>query len=357
MQEELKELRVSSDAMNDPEELRRRIAEEGYLFFKHLQPVDKLLALRKEMLTVIQQGGWLVPGTDPLEGIARVSAQCTEGDVAYTDVYHEVYKLEAFHRSAHWPEVTEMVAKIMSRPIMPHPEKIARLWFPKYTEHTTPIHQDFVHFQGNFATLTCWAPVGDCPIELGGLAVLPGSHKVNQVLDHHFSLGAGGLYVDVPEQALQHKELDVAWHTTNYEIGDTLIFPALMIHKALPNYTEDKLRVSLDNRYQAIGDPIAAHMLEPHLISTHLLTWEEVYRDWKTDDLKYYWKQYDNPVVPRDMSYAEKGFAEAVELARHGDPRAQLAMKRVVKHDPSSPSGLLAQQVLAEVGVTVDAIH
>jgi hypothetical protein len=351
MSEELKELRVSNDAMDDPDELRRRIADEGYLFFKRLQDPDKLWRLRREMLTVMQQGGWLVAGTDPVDGIANISAQCTEGDLAYTDVYHEIYKLESFHRSAHWPEVMEMVEKIMGRPIMPHPQKIARLWFPQYTEHTTPIHQDFVHFQGNFETLTSWAPVGDCPIELGGLAVLPGSHKVEQVLDHHFSLGAGSLYVDTEQEAKTHKELDVAWHTTNYEIGDTLIFPALTIHKALPNYTEDKLRVSLDNRYQAIGDPIAAHMLEPHLNSISKLTWEEVYRDWKIDDLKYYWKKYDNPVVPRDMSYTEKGFAEAVELAGHGDPRAQLHLKRIVKRDPESPMGRMARQALAESNV------
>jgi hypothetical protein len=351
MPDQLKELRVSNDAMNDPAGLRRRIAEEGYLFFKRLQDPDKLWALRREMLTVMQQGGWLVAGTDPLDGIADISARCTEGDLGYTDVYHEVYKLEAFHRSAHEPEVMEMIETIMGRPIMPHPQKIARLWFPKYTEHTTPIHQDFVHFQGNFETLTCWAPVGDCPIELGGLAVLPGSHKVKQVLDHHFSLGAGGLCVDTEQEAKTHKELDVAWHTTNYEIGDTLIFPALTIHKALPNYTEDKLRVSLDNRYQAIGDPIADHMLDPHLNLVSHLTWEEVYLNWQTDDLKYYWKQYANPVVPRDMSYGEKGFAEAVELARRGDPRAHLQLKRFVKRDPNSPFGRTAQQVLVEAGV------
>jgi hypothetical protein len=351
MSERLKELRVSNDAIDDPTELRRRIGAEGYLFFKRLQDPDKLWSLRREMLTVMQQGGWLIAGTDPLDGIADISAQCTEGDVTYTDVYHEVYKLEAFHRSAHWPEVTAMVEKIMGRPIMPHPQKIARLWFPHYTEHTTPIHQDFVHFQGNFETLTCWAPVGDCPIELGGLAVLPGSHKVEQVLDHHFSLGAGGLYVDTEQEAKTHKELDVAWHTTDYDIGDTLIFPALTIHKALPNVTEDKLRVSLDNRYQAIGDPIAEHMLEPHLSLLSPLTWEEVYRDWQTDDLKYYWKRYDNPVVPRDTSYGEKGFAEAVELAQQGDPRAQLHLKRIAKRDPDSAMGRTARQALAESNV------
>lgn len=243
-----------------------------------------------------------------------------------------------------------MMETLIGRPVMAQPQKVARIWFPKYTEHTTPIHQDFVHFQGSFANLTCWAPVGDCPIELGGLAVLPGSHKVNQVLDHHFSLGAGGLYVNTDQDAKTHKELDVAWHSTDYEIGDSLIFPALTVHKALPNYTEDRLRVSLDNRYQAIGDPIAEHMLQPHLSLSAKLSWEEVYATWKTDDLKYYWQAYDNPVVARDTSFAEKGFAEAVELAKQGDPHAQLQLRRIVKRDPASPFGQIAQQALAASG-------
>ena len=68
MIEKLQELRVSNEAMNDPLELRRRIADEGYLFFKHLQSPDKLLALRREMLTVISHG---VTGGATCESIAE----------------------------------------------------------------------------------------------------------------------------------------------------------------------------------------------------------------------------------------------------------------------------------------------
>ena len=340
----LKELRVSNDAMNDPGELRHRISEEGYVFFKKLQDPDKLWALRREMLTTMQEGGWLVAGTDPMDGIADISTQCTEGDPEYTSVYHEVYKLEAFHRSGHWSEVVDMVGKIVGREVLPHPQKIARLWFPKYTAHTTPIHQDFVHFQGNFQTYTCWAPVGNCPIELGGLAVLPSSHKVNKVMDHHFSLGAGSLCVN-------EDELSGEWHSTNYEIGDTLIFPALTIHKALPNLTEDRLRVSLDNRYQAVDDPIAEHMLEPHLNVFNSLQWEHVYRNWESDALKYYWKDRDLTVLSKDLSYGNKGFEEALELARGGDERAIIHLNRAIKRDTTTELAQRAVAVLQEVGV------
>ena len=75
--------------------------------------------LRLVMMTKIQDVGWLLPDTDPFEGIADISRQCTEGDPDYTAGYSHVYKLEAFHRAAHWPEVTDMIEKIMGRPIMP----------------------------------------------------------------------------------------------------------------------------------------------------------------------------------------------------------------------------------------------
>ncbi len=335
------ELRVSDDARNDPGELRRRLDRDGYLFFRRLQDPDRLRALRREMLTVMQEGGWLAAGTDPVDGIANLESRCTEGDVEYTDVYHRVYKLESFHRSAHRPEVLGLVERILGKPAMPHPQKIARLWFPQYTEHTTPAHQDFVHFQGNFQTLTCWAPVGDCPRELGGLAILAGSHKTGKVLTHHFSLGAGALDVELGD-----KERIREWHSTDYKIGDTLIFPALTIHKALPNLTEDRLRVSLDNRYQAIGDPIAEHMLLPHMHIYNQLSWEDVYRGWESDDLKYYWESIENPILPRDMSYLDQGFEEAVSLAQSGDAHAQLYLARFIKRDPESSQARAAKTAL-----------
>ncbi len=343
MAQEIREFRISNDAIDEPAELQRRIADEGYLFFKRMQDPDKMWELREVMMTRIQEAGWLLPDTDPVDGIADVSKQCTEGDLEYTAGYGHVYKLEAFHRAGHWPEVTTMIEKIMGRPAMPHPQQIARIWFPQYTEHTTPIHQDFVHFQGNYETLTSWAPIGDCPIELGGLAVIPGSHKVERVLDHHFSLGAGGLVVNVEEE----EEIDPTWYSTDYEAGDTLIFPALTIHGALPNETEDKLRLSLDNRYLAVGDLIAEHMLEPHGPSG--LSWEQVYQDWEADEYQYYWKEVDNPVVAFDASYRERGFAEALDLARDGHEQALLRLRRVINNDPTSEDAQRARDILAEV--------
>ena len=126
-----------------------------------------------------------------------------------------------------------------------------------------------------------------------------------------------------------------------------MIFHSLLLHQALPNVTADRLRVSLDNRYQARGLPVAEHMLQPHLNIFHALTWDEVYAGWQSADLQYYWQDVDMPIIPRDMSYAEKGFTEALALAEQGDERAHLALRRAIERDPDSEQAQAAAAVLA----------
>ena len=121
--------------------------------------------------------------------------------------------------------------------------------------------------------------------------------------------------------------------------------------------TEDRLRVSLDNRYQAFDDPIAEHMLEPHLNIFNSLQWDDVYRNWESDELKYYWKNLDLTVIPRDFSYGEKGFAEALELAKEGDDRAVLHLNRVIKRDPTTDLAKKASAVLQEANVDTSVNH
>ena len=71
MPEKIREFRVSNDAFDDPAELQRRLADEGYLFFRRLQDPDKMRELRRVMMTKIQEVGWLLPDTRPLRRYRR----------------------------------------------------------------------------------------------------------------------------------------------------------------------------------------------------------------------------------------------------------------------------------------------
>ena len=68
-------LRVSNDALDDGEEIRRRVDAEGYVFFKGLQNADRLRTLRRDILSVLMDGGWLLPGTPIKEGVAKDEAE------------------------------------------------------------------------------------------------------------------------------------------------------------------------------------------------------------------------------------------------------------------------------------------
>ena len=46
------------------------------------------------------------------------------------------------------------------------------------------------------------------------------------------------------------------------------------------------MRLSVDCRYQGITRPVTEGSLKPHF---QRLTWEEIYRDWRSTELQYYW--------------------------------------------------------------------
>ncbi|HEY0828167.1 MAG TPA: phytanoyl-CoA dioxygenase family protein, partial [Bacilli bacterium] len=193
-------------------------------------------------------------------------------------LYLEIQKLEVFHEIAHDPVILNIMFLLFEQEAFPHPRNICRILLPHPQLRPTPPHQDFLHIQGTPVTWTCWFPLGDCPVELGGLAILEGSHQqgVFQVTGHE---GAGGL-----ESILC--ELNLEWATDHYEPGDIIVFHSHTVHKALPNQRRDYIRLSCDFRYQPADQVIDPSSLKPH--GTY--TWEEIYEGWTNQELQYYWK-------------------------------------------------------------------
>ncbi len=335
---QLRELAVSNDALGDAEELRRRIGEDGYLFFRRLVEPRQVWELRSQVLKVLADGGWLHTGAPVAEGLAEPSRTCVEWEPEYVKVYNNVQSLEAFHQLSHSPAILALIEGLVGEHVLPHPSKICRIIFPQNNTYSTPPHQDFVHIQGTTETYSCWMPLGECPTKLGGLAIQPSSH-ISEPYEYHLALGAGGLGVD-------SEQLNDDWLTADYEAGDALVFHSLTIHKSLPNLTPDRLRLSLDHRYQAVSEPIAVHNLLPH---GGQIDWEEVYRGWQTTDLQFYWKDLELSTVRSDRGLQEKVEAEAWQLARKGNDRALSILQHVVSGYADHEKRRVARQVLSEM--------
>ena len=291
----------STPLLGDPAALRARASEDGHLFFKARLPADEILALRAEMIAIVDKYGWRQPGQDALGGLIDYDAinAVPEADMHRTDVgvtadaYHDVQKLERFHRLPHHPRLVEIYRTLFGREVLVHPRHIARMITPHTCMVPTPPHQDFPYIQGTANTWTCWFPVGDCPKSLGGLMVLKGSHR-DGYLPVQPAKGAGGFAVPLCPN-------ETEWVEGDYEIGDVLTFPSHTVHKAQRCQFKDRIRLSLDVRYQPLDEPVENRSLNPHCP----LTWEQIYEGWKTDDLKYYWRD-----LPLKMSQWDDGYLQ-----------------------------------------------
>lgn len=282
----------SSDLLGNDAALRARAAADGTLFFRGLLPADAIFDLRHRILEICAEAGWLKPGADLDDGIAAPGVIHVEGEPEYMAVYDRVTRLEAFHRLAHHPRLLAMFDALFGEPTLAHARNIARIIFPNAAQHTTPAHQDYLHIQGSVETWTSWIPLGDCPQALGSLAVLPGSHR-DGLFPVQQSLGAGGFGIDTSEMPLR-------WAASDFKAGDVLVFQSMLVHKGLPNRTPDRLRLSVDFRYQGVSQPIVASSLEPHF---GRLSWDEIYAGWSSDEYRYYWKRADLNVVDPENLY------------------------------------------------------
>jgi len=271
----------STALVGDADALRARMAADGYLFLRGLVDRDALLAVRREIARLCQRHGWLLPGSDPLDAIVG-TAPTREGDERYMRLYDDVQRLESFHALAHDAGVLGVIGTLVDEDVLAHPRNIARVIFPSFTRYTTPPHQDFVHIQGTEAVYTAWIPLGDCAGDMGGLEALAGSHR-HGVLPPHQAEGAGGLGVDTDA-------LGLTWVAGDMAAGDCLIFHSLTVHRGRDNVSADRLRLSVDYRYQGASQPVTEGSLLPHF---HRLTWDEIYREWERGDLQYYWKKYE----------------------------------------------------------------
>lgn len=279
----MKTFEDSSNLLGKPDALRDQASKNGYLFFKNFLSCELILSLRKQILEIIQKDGWLAPGSALMVG--RVNRdRLNDADyvpaILSKQVYRRIQSLELFHSLPHHPRIISLFEALFQDEVFPHPRHIARILVSGPKTVPTPPHQDYVYIQGTHQFWTLWFSLGDCSQELGGLSVLKGSHREN-ILDVKKALGAGGY-----ETILCNHEYE--WVGSNYECGDILIFPSHTIHKGLPSLMPDQIRLSCDCRYEPLSETIQESSLRPHL---NIASWEEIYKGWAADDLKYYWEK------------------------------------------------------------------
>lgn len=137
----------------------------------------------------------------------------------------------------------------------------------------TGAHYDLVYLRGGTDRIcTSWIPIGDTPVEMGGLIYLEGSDPWARQMEQEFnqrnahlpreerisafkdSMYGGWLTKDLPSLA---DRINSRWLIADYEAGDMMVHSPYIIHAATTNESaEGRIRLSTDIRYQLIRDEI-----------------------------------------------------------------------------------------------------
>lgn len=324
----------STGLLMDGAALAGRMERDGYLFIRGLLPREEVLALRRQFLELADRGGW-IDRDQPLEaGIVNPAKACKDPEPRYVESFRPMWKLEALHRLKHHPNVVRVYERMFGEPVLVHPLLVARNIFPQTGsfDFTTGSHQDRIHV-GTGRSYAVWIPLGDCPMTKGGLTIAAGSHTQG-VREFALAATAGGLEIVDP--------LEGTWVSGDFRTGDAVLFSDLTVHKALPNRSRE-LRQSFDARYQRLSDPIAQLNCDTY---ANLFAWDEVYADWKADDLKYYWRAQGATIVPYDRQYYDRRDALAFDLAEKGDRIARDTLLRIVQRDGNAAKRDRASKLL-----------
>jgi hypothetical protein len=238
--ERVDELADSAALAGDPDGLRRRLAEDGYLFFRGLLPADELRAAGLAVLARLRAGGWVDD-----RGIPSIQPRAVNSMDALTDpAFRAAMTSAEFNRLPYLPPLRAVIRAILGPDAFSYPVKVLRAVYPE--RPTARPRGRYIHYDygvgGIQDMLTSWIPLMDIPVRVGGLAVRPGGH-----------LGPPG-----PPRPVSPAEL--GWATTSYEPGDVIIFHCLTPHAALPN-TGSSLRISGDFRWQRADQPVPAEFI------------------------------------------------------------------------------------------------
>jgi len=262
-----------------PQSLQEEIRNRGYALIRGLIPRSDVTSVLGGIARILSDAGWLLPSLDPLEHMANGTAACGDPDPSFKRTYQEVFNLESFHALPHHPALKGVMEMLVGEQVLIHPKPIGRLIFPNCDSLTVHAHQDYRFMSGDPECFTVWIPLHDCPTDLGPLQILEGSHRFGVITHEDENL-------HVPEISAGALTKG-AWVGGRINAGDVLVFHSLTVHAASPNRSH-RLRISMDCRFQNYGRAI--HPGNLAFAGDSGKSWEATYARWRSNDLKYYWK-------------------------------------------------------------------
>ena len=260
-------LRDSSDALSDLAMLRERMNREGYLYLPGLLNKDWVMDARRTLTDMLAEAGHLDTRFPSIDAIAKPGGTgpwIGHGDERLKSADSTI------HRLLYTGNMMHFFTQFLNGAVRHYDFTWYRIANPGYA---TQSHCDIVYMgRGTPNVYTAWTPLGDVPLEEGGLMLLEGSNCHERLKntygkkdvdafctnktgaaakDGWHAKHGGGLATDANQI---RRSLGGRWLTTDFHAGDVLIFSMFTVHASVDNCS-NRVRLSTDSRYQLASEP------------------------------------------------------------------------------------------------------
>jgi ectoine hydroxylase-related dioxygenase (phytanoyl-CoA dioxygenase family) len=238
---------VPTDADLPVEQLREIYRQQGYLWLKGFFARDVVLHFRDHFFETIFSRG--------------------------PQAFFEILGSQEYQDFCTMPRLWNFYRKFLQGQPYLHKRKLIRFNSPG-EDHCTGGHYDLIYLRaGTDRFCSSWIPLGDTPVEMGGLMYLEHSDMLGRQMEAEFRVKNadlppeerisaynrnmrenGWVSIDLVSMA-QH--FNSRWLIADYEAGDMVIHSPYIIHAAtLNNDPQSRTRLSTDIRFQRVDDAI-----------------------------------------------------------------------------------------------------
>ena len=270
------ELRRSDDLLTDFAALRQRFDEDGYLFIPGFFARADILEARRHFTQKLAEQGLLDPAYPAIEAVKKTGADMSflaDPRPAVEFMNSLAKPNAAMQRLLYSGKIIGLFEGFFGESIRHFDFTWVRTMGKGFG---TDPHCDNVYMgRGSSRLCSLWVPYGDISYDIGGLMVLEGSHRQAERLKNYLNRDVdnycenrpegpkikageipwkwGGVLSNNPYSLREH--LGGRWLSTEYRMGDLLIFGMRTVHASLDNQTHF-FRFSTDTRYQPASEPI-----------------------------------------------------------------------------------------------------
>lgn len=228
------------------EQLRASYRANGYLWLKDFFDRESVLAFRTFFFDTIEAGG--------------------------VQAFFEIVRSPEYEAFCSSPRLLDFYRAFMLGQPYLHKRKLIRFNYPG-ERNCTGGHYDLIYLRaGTDRLYTSWIPLGDIPMEMGGLIYLERSDAIGRRMEAEFRSQNADLPPEERINAYNRNMRENGWISTDlvamarrfesrwliadYTAGDMVIHSPYMIHAATQNDDPaHEIRLSTDIRFQRRDDP------------------------------------------------------------------------------------------------------